>query len=128
MADFSSSMQKYQDLPEEEQKRAGQAIAGDMDGEHTRFIETISLLMNEGKIDTDKPESFLNQDVYAGLEPEWKAKTDLAIVNIADLLRQIKKFYDSKETPNASPQLATMIESLWQMKQRIEVHANVFVF
>jgi hypothetical protein len=128
MTDFSSAIKTYADLPEDAQKRAGQAIAGDMDDEHTHFVKTITDLINNGKIDVTKPESILNMPIYEKLTPEWKTKTDLAIVNIVDQLRRIKEFYESKATPNASPQLVTMIEGLWQMKHRIEEHADVFIF
>ncbi len=123
-----TAIEKNKNLSEEAQKKAGQAIAGDMGEEHTNFVRTITEIINAGKIDITNPESILNKNVYDTLDAVWKAKTDLAIVNIVDQLRRIKEFYESKETPNASPQLATMIESLWQMKQRIEEHADVFIF
>jgi hypothetical protein len=103
-------------------------MKGDMDQEHKEFCQTINLLFDKGEIDTTKPESFLHKDIYDGLDAEWKAKTDLAMVNIATLLDHIYDFYKSKQTPDASPQLAQMIEQLWEMKQRIEVHADVFKF
>jgi hypothetical protein len=128
MDTFAAAIKNFKDLPEDAQKKAGQAIAGDMDAEHTEFVKKITNLINSGKIDTTNPESILNKKVYDSLDAEWKAKTDLAIVNIADLLRHIKEFFESKQTPDSSPQLVTMIEDLWQMKQRIEEHADVFVF
>jgi hypothetical protein len=88
----------------------------------------VSKLLESGEIDVTKPETFLHKDVYDKLEPEWKAKTDLIMVNVATLLGHIYDFYKSKQTPDASPQLGSMIEELWQMKQRIEVHADVFKF
>lgn len=128
MADFAKAMANPADLSDAAQKKAGTPIAGDMGDEHKRFAETVSKLLENGSIDVTKPESFLNKSVYDGLSAEWRSKTDLIIVNVATLLAHIHGFYRSKQTPDACPQLATMIEQLWEMKQRIEVHADVFKF
>lgn len=115
-------------LSEEEQKKAGTPMGGDMDDEHKNFCTTITKLFESGAIDVTKPETFLNADVYEGLSAEWKTKTDLAMLNVATLLEHIYGFYKSKQTPDACPQLANMIDQLWEMKQRIESHADVFKF
>lgn len=129
MADFSTYITQQPSLTQEQQKKVGQPIAGDMDDNHKNFCKTISALLESGAIDVTKPESFLNQSVYDALPDEWKSKTDLIIVNMATLLTHIYGFYTSKQTPDACPQLATMIEQLWEMKQRIESHGHdVFKF
>lgn len=128
MPDFAQTMAQPADLTEAQQVKAGAPMKGDMDDDHKRFAATVSKLLENGTIDVTKPESFLNQSVYDSLEPEWKSKTDLATMNIATLLTHIYEFYKSKQTPDACPQLANMIEELWQMKQRIEIHADVFKF
>jgi len=128
MADFATSMAHPTNLTEEEQKKVGQPLRGDMDDEHKNFCTTITKLFESGAIDVTKPETFLNQEVYDKLEPEWKTKTDMALMNIATLLNHIYGFYKSKQTPDACPQLASMIDQLWEMKQRIETHADVFKF
>lgn len=128
MTDFVASMKQYQDLPEDEQKKAGQAIAGKMDPKHEEFLQQLLKLLQEKQIDTAHPESFIKQDVYDAMPLEWKGKTDQALFNIADQVRRIEEFYISKETPNESPQLQNMIDSLWQMKQRIEETYDVFKF
>ena len=128
MADYKATMADPGTISEEEQKRVGQAFGGDMSDEHKNFCLTITKLFETGQIDVMKPETFLNQSVYDSLEPEWKTKTDMSIGNIAILLNHIYGFYKSKQTPDACPQLATMIEQLWEMKQRIEIHADVFKF
>lgn len=128
MPDFAETMANTATLSEDAQKKAGTPVAGSMGDDHTNFVETISRLLESGAIDVTKPETFLHADVYASLDEAWKAKTDLAIVNIATLLKHIHEFYRSKQTPDACPQLAQMIEELWQMKERIEAHADVFIF
>jgi hypothetical protein len=124
MANFAMTMADTKDLSVAAQVKAGAPMQGDMDQEHKEFVQTISKLLESGAIDVTKPESFLNRDVYEQLEPEWKSKTDLTLMNLG----HIYDFYKSKQTPDACPQLASMIEELWQMKQRIEVHADVFKF
>ena len=128
MADFAQQMSGTAPLSEEQQKRAGNPVTGDMDDEHKNFCTTISRLLENGTIDVTKPETFINQAVYVTLDDKWKAKTDMALLNMATLLHHIYGFYKSKQTPDACPQLATMIEQLWDMKQRIEGHADVFKF
>lgn len=129
MEDFDTYITQQPTLTEEQQKKAGQPIAGDMDDEHKNFCKTVAGLLDSGAIDVTKPESFLNQNVYDGMPDEWKAKTDMIMLNVATLLDHIYGFYKSKQTPDACPQLANMIEQLWEMKQRIEGHGyDVFKF
>ncbi len=128
MADFTTLMGAHANLPEEQQKQAGQAIAGNMGDEHRNFLQTVIGMIDRKEIDSAQPQSLLNHDVYDALSEEWKEKVDLALINIADQLRLIEEFYRSTRTPNESPQLQTMIEQLWQMKQRIEEEKDVFKF
>lgn len=128
MPDFHSVMTKGTHLSDDEQRKVGKAIAGDMSEAHKRFAENVAKLLESNAIDVDKPESLLHFPIYETLGPEWKRKTDLLLPNLAILLKHILAFYRSKETPDACPQLATMIEQLWEMKERIETHADVFKF
>ena len=128
MADIRKLAAQYKDLSEEEQKKAGKAIAGKMDPKHEEFLKVLIKMLDEKTIDTSKPETFINQDVYALMPQEWKGKTDMALINIAEQIDRIANFFRSKETPNESPQLQQMISSLWLMKQRIEDTYDVFKF
>ncbi len=130
MTNFATIMhdQAHQELSDDAQKKAGKAMGSDMSDEHKNFTKTISALLEEGKIDVLRPQTFLNQAVYQTLPEEVKGKVDLLVVNMATLLSHIYDFYKSKETPDACPQLATMIEQLWEMKERIEKDDDVFVF
>lgn len=121
-------MQQNQNLPEREQKKAGQAIGGDMDEEHANFLQTLIGLLDRKEIVSSDPQSMLKREVYDKLPQEWKDKVDLALLNIAQQVRLIEEFYRSKETPNSSPHLQTMIEQLWQMKERMEEEHDVFKF
>ncbi len=128
MADFTQLMQEHQDLPEDAQKKAGEPIAGKMDPAVEEFLKVLLKLLEEKAIDTANPETFINKDIYDSMPQDWKGKTDMALLNIADQVRRIEEFYKSKQTPNESPQLQNMIEGLWQMKQRIEETYDVFKF
>ena len=126
MSKLVKAIKKHEHLSLEKQKKAGEAIEGKMEKEHTNFLKNLIKLFDTKEIDTLKPDSFLKQDVYKKLKPEWKSKVDLVLVNIVDEARRIEDFYRSTETPNSSPHLQTMIEHLWQMKQRIEEKYDVF--
>lgn len=128
MTNFNDLMKAPINLSDIDQKKAGQAISGDMGQEYKVFVENVSKMLESGEIDVTRPETFLNSSIYEKLEPEWKSKTDTIIINMAILLTHIHGFYRSKQTPDACPQLETMIKQLWEMKQRIEVHADVFKF
>lgn len=128
MSTFRTAIQQHKDLPEDEQKKAGQAIGGDMKDEHANFLKTLISLLDKGEIKASDKESMLKKDVYDSLPQEWKDKVDLALMNIAEQVRLIEDFYRSKQTPDSSPHLQTMIEHLWQMKQRIEKTHDVFKF
>jgi hypothetical protein len=128
MTDFTTLMNAHNNLPEEKQKQAGQAMAGDMNDEHANFLKTIISMIDRKEIDASDPQTFLKHDVYDALPEEWRDKVDLTLINLAEQLRLIEGFYRSEATPNSSPHLQTMIEQLWQMKQRIEKEYDVFKF
>ncbi len=128
MADFQTTMANAQDLSEKEQKKAGAPIGGDMDEKHKKFVKELSDMILSNKIDPNRSQTFINADVYANIDDALRAKVDMTVPSMAILLRHIVDFYLSKETPDACPQLATMIDELEQMKNRIEKDADVFVF
>jgi hypothetical protein len=128
MPDFAKAIAAQRDLSVEEQKKAGTPIAGTLAEEHRDFLKTVTSLIDAGEIQPDSPQTFLKTDVYDGLDEEWKAKVDVALLNIANLVRKIDEYHRSKQTPDEAPQYATMIEDLWQMKRRIEEHHDVFKF
>lgn len=129
MSDFASAIAQQGDMSIEEQKKIGQPIGDDMGDEHKNFLATIIRMLDQKEIDVRVPTSFLKHEHYDPLLEESKAKVDLVMINLADELRKIEEFFRSKETPNASPQLQTMIEFLWQAKNRVEKeHGDVFKF
>jgi hypothetical protein len=128
MPDFASSIRKHHNLSDDDLKKAGQAIAGKMGKKHEDFLKVLLNLLSSKEIDPADPETFLKQEVYDALDNDWKAKVDLALINIAQQIELIADFFHSTKTPNESPHLETMIEHLWDMKQRIEDQHDVFKF
>ena len=128
MADFSAAIRQHKDLPEDAQKKAGQAISGKMNPEHYEFLKLVTGLLKSEKLNVYKTQTFF-QEAYTKLDEQKKAQVDLATVNIADLLRHIADFYLSTQTPDESPQLMTMIDQLLQMKKRVESkYGDVYIF
>lgn len=115
-------------MSEDDQKKAGQAISGKMDKKHKEFIEGLIKLLDAGEINPLIPQSFVKKDVYDSMPEEWQEKTDLILINLTDDVRMIAEFWKSTETPDESPQLDTMVEALWNSKQKIEVEYDVFKF
>jgi hypothetical protein len=128
MSNFQSLIKKHQNYSEESQKQIAKAAEGKMNKKHTDFLKTLLSLIEEGKINPMAPESFINKKVYDNMPQEWKGKTDMALINIAHQIQRVTEFYKSKNTPDSSPHLQTMIEHLWLMKQRIEEKYDVFKF
>lgn len=126
---FTQALQKHtgKDLSTSKQEKLGKPQAAVLSDEHTNFLKTVIGLIDAGKIDTKFPQTFLHGAVYEGLSQEWKAKTDRAIPNIATLLERIMDLHARPEK-DESFEMKNLIETLWQAKQRIEEHADVFIF
>lgn|SRR3989338_2036767 len=129
MPDFQKAIAVHTDISEEAQKKAGQATGSTMAAQHTDFLADLIAMLDRKEIDAGVPTSLLNQKIYGELSQESKDAIDLALLNIADEVRRVEWYYRSNTTPNASPQLQTMIEHLWDMKSRLEEkHGDVLKF
>jgi methylaspartate ammonia-lyase len=130
MADFHTTIAQSARKPmsDSAQEKAGKPLEGTLSAEHRAFLKSIRELIERKEIDPYTPKTFIRMEVYGELSEEWQDKTDLALMNIADLLKQLYELYIRTDTPNESPQYQTMIEQLFEMKQRIEQHHDVFKF
>lgn len=117
-----------QDLSIEQQREAGKPVKGVVDDEHKNFFLSLLALIERGEINVDDPRTFLKMDIYAAMPEEWQDRADLILTNLATQIQQIKKFHDDPSFPDDSPQLETMVEQVWQQKQSIEQHYDVFKF
>ncbi len=128
MSDFASKLQAHKDMPEDAQKKAGKAIAGKMSQENEDFLKLLIGMLDRKEIVALDPQTFIKKDIYDSMPQEWKGKVDMALQNISHQLDRIEQFFRSKETPNESPHLETMLAHLLQMKKRIEEKFDVFKF
>ena len=126
---FAKAIKKHsgKDPAESEQKELGKPVGAALADEHANFLQIVLKLIDDGKIDLVNPQSIFNQDVYDGLSDEWKARTDQALPNIISLLERVMDLH-SRPEENESMEMKNLIETLWQAKQRIEEHADVFIF
>jgi hypothetical protein len=120
MSDFLTTIASHQDLPEDMQKKMGKPIGDDMSQKHKDYLARLIGMLDRKEVIVTDPNSFLVKDVYDKLSDANRVHADLALPNIVDQVRCIEEFFRSKETPNAAPQLQTMIEHLWQMEARVE--------
>ncbi len=120
MADFHDTLAQHQTLSEEAQKKAGQATGTTMDKKHVKFLEELIGMIDRKEVDASNVSSMFKEENYSTLDETARDAVDLAALNLADQLRLIESYFRSTQTPNASPQLQTMIEHFWNMKSRLE--------
>lgn len=109
-------------LPEDEQKKAGAPVGGAVGTEHKEFAEHLYQLLDSGEIDLINSESLVNKEVYDKLDEEWQDKIDISLTNMINQIRLIDKLRQAGSEETEAIHLHTMIEHLWEMKQRIEEH------
>jgi hypothetical protein len=120
MADFASLADQHKDLSVADQVKAGQATGTDMGAEHKKFLADLIGMIDRKELNASSPGTFLHEGEYNKLDEMGRSAVDVAVLNLADQLRHIENFYRSTKTPNASPELQTMIEYFWNMKSRLE--------
>lgn len=128
MDDFIQTVSDSKPMTIGEQKKAGTPVSGKMDDEHKGFLKELMGLLSSGEIDPYEPKSFLKMDIYESLPEDVQDKADLILANLAHEIRLIQEFVESKDTPEESPQLMTMVQHLWATKQQIEKDHDVFKF
>ena len=120
--------QAAQSLSDEQQKKIGQSVPQKMDDKYETFMKEILRLIEKKEIELGKPHSLINEAIFATLSESEQDQVDVALFNISNLLTRIVEFRVSKHTPDESIELQSMIEHLWQMKERIEVKHDVLKF
>lgn len=99
--------------------RAGQATGTTMDDAHVQYLTTLIASIDSGVLDLTNKDTFLTSAFRSRLSPQERDAIDFSLVNLCDQLRRIVDYFKSTKTPNASPQLQTMIDHLWEMKKRM---------
>lgn len=129
MPDFTTAIAQFGNAGQDQIRAAGKAISGTMRPDLEAFLVVLLDLLKRKEIDPSDPQTFLKHEVYDKLPEEWRDNTDLALLNIADLLRIVLDFRLRRDTPDASPHLETMLDQLLHMKQSIEGNGyDVFKF
>ncbi len=126
---FSKALKKHsgKDPSDADQKALGKPKAAALGDEHKDFLKEILGLIDAGTIDTKNTDTFVNEDVYKGLDLTMRAKVERAMPNIISLLERIMDLHARPEQ-DESFEMKNLIECLWQAKERIEKHADVFIF
>lgn len=114
-------------IPHDEQKKAGAMVSGPVGDEHRKMLEVIFRLLDGGEIDPFVPSTLLNEEVYEALDEQWQDKIDLCLNNIANEIRLIDNYRKNGGDIN-SIHFHTMVEHIWDMKQRIEEYHDAFKF
>ncbi|NOS67426.1 MAG: hypothetical protein HOO67_03630 [Candidatus Peribacteraceae bacterium] len=129
MPDFQKAIAVHTEISEEAQKKAGHATGTTMDDKHITFLADLIAMLDRKEMDASVPASLLKKENYDPLPQTAKDLIDVALLNLADQLKRIEAYFRSSQTPNASPQLQTMIEHFWDMKSRLEdKHGDVLKF
>ena len=126
---YSKALEKHsgKDLSASLQHALSKPRETSLEEEHGTFLKTVIGLIDSHTIDMKNSASLRKEAVYRTLSPEWQRKVDLAVPNIITLLERIMDLHARPEK-NESIEMKNLIETLWQAKQRIEEHADVFVF
>jgi len=129
MATFHDTIAGHQGtvIPHTNQVKLGTPAPASLGDDHKTFINVIVQLLESGRIHPDRPSTFIKQDVYDAAPHDVQALTDRSLPNICSLLHYIYELHYRKE-PDDSAEMKALIESLWQAKQRVEKHADVFFF
>jgi len=114
-------------LSEDDQKAVGAPVHGSIGDDHKTFLTDLFALLDSGDINADDPQSLVKTEVYEALDEAWKGKVDVALMNIANQVRLIRDLRAATKEKD-SVHLQTMVEQLWEMKQRIEEHHDAFKF
>ncbi len=120
MADLIQTINAHSGTSDEDLKKAGKAAGDDMAAAHKRFLADLISRIDRKEINPFDPASLVDQEKRNKLPEIDRGKVDVNATNMASQIQKIEDFFRNKATPNASPELQTMIEYLWENKKRIE--------
>jgi hypothetical protein len=127
MADFHDALRRHTDLSYADQVAAGQPLCGDMPPVYVAYLQRVVADLDAKRYDAHVPRSLVAVDAYAAASEMAQGRLDLVLTSLADLLRHIEWFYRNPSTPNACPQLRTMLAHLWEMLDRLGSEAMLCV-
>lgn len=110
----------------EEHARINAPVKRQLPQTHQIFLRDLLRLIDAGTIDPDVPMTFTRTSVYDKLSLPLRALVDRSLPNISSLLRRIIALH--VQGHDATVQMEGLIAHLFQIKERIEAHADVFTF
>lgn len=119
MSDLIRAIQQHSDLSIEAQIQAGKPLGDGMPKEHIAYVQELAELVDRDGLVPHEPQTLVAKGAYDAADEPEQGKIDLVLPTIADTVRHIISFYRDPATPNACPQLKTMIEHLWEMLRRL---------
>lgn len=97
-----------------------------VDGKDKEFLQLVSGLVGDGKIDLYKPETLINKEVYEGLSDELKGKTDLEAMNLLSALRELMDLHENGFTETYQAQ--NLVKRVRTTKERLEAdNGDLFI-
>ncbi len=120
MADLLSSIAQHSGASDDEIKKAGKPAGDDMAAAHKQYLAKLIAVLDAKTVDAYAPSSLVDPAKYNALSELDRGKVDIVAVNMASQIQRIEGFFRDKSIPDASPELQTMIEHLWNMKKTVE--------
>jgi hypothetical protein len=118
MSKLVHAIRQHSDLSIEAQVLAGKPLGDSMPAPYVDWLKRAAAAIDAGDFSPDEPKSLLSP-AYASASETEQGKVDLVLPTLADSLRHIVDFYGDPATPDACPQLKTMIDHLGDMLGRL---------
>lgn len=124
MSKLVHAIRQHSDLSIEAQVLAGKPLGSGMPAPYVDWLKGVATAIDADEFSPDEPTSLLTPAYETASELE-QGKVDLVLPTLADSLRHIVDFYRNPATPDACPQLKTMIDHLGDMLFRLEPVARL---
>ncbi len=126
MSKLAHAIRQHSDLSIEAQVLAGKPLGDSMPAAYVDWLKKTTTAIDADEFSPDELQSLLAPAYTSASELE-QGKVDLVLPTLADTLRHIVDFYGDPATPNACPQLKTMIDHLGEMLGRLGPVARLLV-
>jgi len=89
-----------------------------LEKEHQEFLQLLIGKLKKGELNPYMPATLFNEPVFQKLSEEDREKGDMGAINIMGIVRQIDNLW--KLDQKTSFQLENLVETVWQMKSKLE--------
>ncbi len=118
MSKLAHAIRQHSDLSIEAQVLAGKPLGDSMPSAYVDWLKQLVAAIDAGDFNPNTPQSLL-LPAYRSAPEVDQGKIDVVLPTLADALRHVVDFYRNPATPNACPQLKTMIDHLGDMLRRL---------